>query len=59
MICFADKGNKCSILQDKIRLLDKPCKGNYKACRFYKTEEQFKADLKKYPFDSKYASTHK
>lgn len=39
--CFARIGNKCGVLKEE--LCDKG------KCPFYKTKEQYAADLKKYP----------
>lgn len=45
--CFAYKRTQCKVLNEMT------CQ--YGECSFYKTTEQFKADLKKYPPTGRYA----
>lgn len=43
--CYFNKGRLCTALTDWYRRYGTPCGG----CPFYKTEQQFRADLEKYP----------
>jgi len=48
--CFANQGTKCRVLTSML------C--NSRKCSFYKTQEQHKADLEKYP-PTDYMGTYK